>query len=208
MSRGATLASRLDFARLGGAVEASEALNCACLFVNRFGKIVRMNEKADRMSGHRFHIKDGRLRFPEASTKALQRHIEATVWPDLPADSAALQPVILAQPGQRPLVFQAFRLRGLAGSYFAPAAAMVTITDLASRQYPSAERLRAVFHFSAAEARLALALLEHFSLVDAARTLDVSHETLRSQLKGMLAKTGTRNQAELIDLIRKLGAAG
>jgi len=208
ISRGATLANRLNSARLDGAVDASEALNCACLFVNRFGKVVRLNAKAEAMLGRRFQLRDGRISFPRSPAKALQQHIEAAIWPDLPADSNALQPVVVRENAARPLVFQAIRLRGQVCSFFSPAVAMITITDLAAPTVGNIDHLRTVLKFSAAEARLALALLERFSLVDAARALDVSHETLRSQLKGMLAKTETRNQAELIDLIRRLGAAG
>jgi DNA-binding CsgD family transcriptional regulator len=52
-----------------------------------------------------------------------------------------------------------------------------------------------------AEARLALALFEGRSLGEFAEGNRVSRETVRSQMKSIFLKTGTRRQAELVSLL-------
>ncbi|HRP71611.1 MAG TPA: hypothetical protein PK743_03110, partial [Luteimonas sp.] len=57
--------------------------------------------------------------------------------------------------------------------------------------------LRQAFGLTPAETRLAAALVEYGSLAACRDALGKSHETLRSQLKALLAKTGSRGQPEL-----------
>lgn len=66
------------------------------------------------------------------------------------------------------------------------------------------ELLQTVFGLTRAEVVLACALLDCNSLARCRERLGKSHETLRTQLKGLFAKTGTSLQAELI---RRLQAA-
>lgn len=63
------------------------------------------------------------------------------------------------------------------------------------------ERLRRRFGLSAAQARLALALRSGRTLKEAAAELDVSYETVRTHLKAIFERTGTRRQAELVILL-------
>lgn len=58
--------------------------------------------------------------------------------------------------------------------------------------------LREVFGLTPAEAELADALLRHGSLNSCAKSSGKAHETLRTQLKALFAKTETHRQAELI----------
>ena len=64
--------------------------------------------------------------------------------------------------------------------------------------------LRKVFSLTPAEAELADALLRHRSLNSCSNGSGKSHETLRTQLKALFAKTETHRQS---DLIRRLEAA-
>ncbi|NJL08424.1 MAG: helix-turn-helix transcriptional regulator, partial [Methylacidiphilales bacterium] len=56
-----------------------------------------------------------------------------------------------------------------------------------------------------AEARVARALIEGQSVTDFARTVGLSPETTRTQLKSVFAKTGTRRQIELVALLAGKG---
>jgi DNA-binding CsgD family transcriptional regulator len=203
-SRAAALARRLDYMRLDGAMEAAEALSGACLFIDRFGRVVKLNRGAEAMVGRAFQLRQGRIRFAHAASEPLQRHIDAAIWPDLTPDAAAHRPVIVPQPGALPLLFRAVRLRGGALGAFAPAYAMLLVSDLNDRAVPAVEHLQAAFQLTLSEARLANALMERFNLVDVAAALNCTHETVRTQIKLVFAKTGTRNQAQLVDLLGRL----
>lgn len=66
------------------------------------------------------------------------------------------------------------------------------------------ERLRALFGLSPAEARVAVAVAAGAGLPEIAGQLDVTHATVRSQLRAVFEKTGTRRQSELAALIARL----
>jgi DNA-binding CsgD family transcriptional regulator len=204
VSRAAALARQLEFIRLDGAMDVAGGIAGACMFIDRFGRAVRLNQAAEAMVGRCFSLREGRIDFAHASNLALRRHIDAAIWPDLAADAAAHRPVVVPQPGGRPLIFQALRLRGRSLGLFAPAHAMLLVTDLNDKTAPQVDLLQTVFKLTVAEARLCNALLQQFSLVDAAAYLNCSHETVRTQLKAIFAKTGTRTQVQLVELLGRL----
>jgi DNA-binding CsgD family transcriptional regulator len=70
----------------------------------------------------------------------------------------------------------------------------------------SAQTLRALFDLSAAESRLANALLAGRTTRSYAEERGLSIETVRSQLKSMLAKTDTRSQSQLVATLMALPA--
>jgi DNA-binding CsgD family transcriptional regulator len=60
------------------------------------------------------------------------------------------------------------------------------------------------FALTESEARLAEALLAGATLADFAKEREVSKQTLRNQLVGVMRKTGTRRQSELVSLLTRL----
>jgi DNA-binding CsgD family transcriptional regulator len=72
---------------------------------------------------------------------------------------------------------------------------------------PSAETVQRLFAITAAEARLTLQLLQGRTLAQASEKLGISVETARTHLKHVLAKTGTRRQADLVRLMLNSPAA-
>ncbi|HRN62300.1 MAG TPA: hypothetical protein PK743_03115 [Luteimonas sp.] len=83
-------------------------------------------------------------------------------------------------------------------------AALVFVSLLASSAQVPADTLRQAFNLTSAEALLAQALLRHRSLAACRDALGKSHETLRTQLKALFAKTGTRQQSELVQLLQRV----
>jgi DNA-binding CsgD family transcriptional regulator len=66
------------------------------------------------------------------------------------------------------------------------------------------ETIRLVYGLTPAEARLALQLLQGKSISEAADENGVTKDTVRSQVKSIFLKTGTRRQGELICLLASL----
>ncbi|HVX73522.1 MAG: helix-turn-helix transcriptional regulator [Devosia sp.] len=60
------------------------------------------------------------------------------------------------------------------------------------------------FGLTEAEAQLAEALVKGATLADFAQEREVSKQTLRNQLVGVMRKTGTRRQSELVSLLTRL----
>lgn len=86
------------------------------------------------------------------------------------------------------------------------ASVLVTIADPEARVTLPAERLRELFGLTAAEARLALWLLQGERLYAACDRYDVSPNTVRGQLASIFSKTQTRRQSELVTLMTRMVA--
>jgi DNA-binding CsgD family transcriptional regulator len=84
------------------------------------------------------------------------------------------------------------------------AAAVVFITDPDQKPTAQPETLRLLYGLTCAETKLATLLLDGKSLLEAAELSNVGRETVRSQLKSIFGKTGTRRQSELIGLLARL----
>lgn len=76
--------------------------------------------------------------------------------------------------------------------------ALVVVLPATLRRYVAVELLRQAWGLTHAESVLAQALLRHGSLTTCVNALGKAHETLRSQLKSIFAKTGTNRQADLL----------
>jgi DNA-binding CsgD family transcriptional regulator len=84
---------------------------------------------------------------------------------------------------------------------FAGAFSVLVVTPLAAPQAPSEDLLNGLFDLTPAEARVAQAIVEGKTLEQLAATLCLSRETVRTQLKSVLAKTRVARQAELVGLL-------
>jgi DNA-binding CsgD family transcriptional regulator len=80
-------------------------------------------------------------------------------------------------------------------------AAIALIGDPDKLQHFPLETIQSSYGLTRAEALLALLLMEGKSLAEAAELNGVTLNTLRSQLKSIFLKTGTRRQGELIGLL-------
>jgi DNA-binding CsgD family transcriptional regulator/PAS domain-containing protein len=79
--------------------------------------------------------------------------------------------------------------------------AAVFISDYEREHLPTDAILRKFYGLTPAETRLAMLLLQHKSLEEAAESLHISLNTVRTHLKSLFEKTGTRRQSELLRLL-------
>lgn len=80
-------------------------------------------------------------------------------------------------------------------------AAMLIVTDRQARFAQVEDRLRTLYALTAAELRVALALVQGGGRSGVAERLGISETTARSHLSRLFDKTGTTRQAELVALI-------
>ncbi len=92
-------------------------------------------------------------------------------------------------------------VRRTANDLFGGASALVVLTPVDRQMVPSAEVLQGLFDLTPAEARAARGVAGGQTLDEIARVHRVSKETVRSQMKSALAKTGMRRQAALARLL-------
>jgi DNA-binding CsgD family transcriptional regulator/PAS domain-containing protein len=192
-----------------GSITALDLLAHGILLLDTAGRIMFANRTAeevlrahDGLTVHRKELFGARVN----ETTALRALIAAAVATSGGEGTGAGGLVLIGRPsGRSPLrvlvtpVVQRHVLMGSAG-----AAACVFITDPERSPLPATVHLQRAFGFSAAETRVAAALLDGESVECLADRLCISRNTARTHLRRLFAKTGTTRQADLIRVL--LGA--
>jgi DNA-binding CsgD family transcriptional regulator len=210
LSDAATLSAAVGRSVITGMTDALDLVGRPALAIDRSGSALGWNEAADRLFGEDIRIRDRRLFVRNrAAAAAVNRLLDQLCGA---ADEASLrtEPVIVPRDGRPPLVLRALSISAAARTPFLGARALLTLTDLApSQPQPSAtpRDLMRIFGLTPAEARLAVLIGTGMSPGEAAEQLAISRETVRTQLKSVLAKTDTHRQGELVALLARLGPA-
>jgi DNA-binding CsgD family transcriptional regulator len=109
--------------------------------------------------------------------------------------------VTISRRGRKPLSIVAAPFKSGTGTATPHATAIVFINDPEQKAALPSELLRMLFGLTSSEARLAISLLDGNSLSEAALLHEVGQETVRSQVKSIFQKTGTKRQEELMQLL-------
>jgi DNA-binding CsgD family transcriptional regulator len=179
----------------------------ATLLLSSDSRIIYSNPKAEEllMDGRAIRSKNGRLtaagRLESEQLSALIR--EASMRSNLGPQLDGI--LSLRRMGQQPLslLVAPFRLRW--GGQGAPAA-IVFIRD-PGRVITAVAAIRALFHLTPTEAVIAEALANGKTIVEIAAMQRASQQTVRKQVKSILAKTGTRRQTDCVAVILRSIAA-
>jgi DNA-binding CsgD family transcriptional regulator len=103
--------------------------------------------------------------------------------------------------GLSPVVAHLLPVRRTARDIFGAAMGVLILTPLGSARAPSAALVQSLFDLTPTEARVARSLTAGASVSQIAGDAGVSLATIRSQVRGVLEKTGCTRQAELVALL-------
>ncbi|HLI10422.1 MAG TPA: LuxR C-terminal-related transcriptional regulator [Alphaproteobacteria bacterium] len=212
LQRAVQLELRLGHLNLaeGGAAAALDLLLDAVIIIDEGGHPVFCNAAAERLlaEGDGLALEDGRF---SAATSSLTARLEAIVAKaigcrrEAPAGGAMLLPRrsspsplrLVAVPLRRPIDWLAPRR---------PAACLCVADP--DREQGAARWASAMFKLTAAEVEILDGLLAGHEAREIGDRLGISYNTVRVHLAHIMAKTGTRRQAELIRLLMTLPAIG
>ena len=180
----------------------------AAALLGRDGSVSHLNARFEQLLGDGVRIRNGRLMSPHAEAdRSLAAAIERARNNDL-LDQPLMSVVLPRRNGARALVAQIFPVVGAAHDLLQAVSAIVTLVDLeVTRSGPAASLLCQAFGLSPAQARLAGKIAAGKTLSEISRIDGTSSETLRTQLKAIFDKTGTRRQSELVLLLSKFPSA-
>jgi DNA-binding CsgD family transcriptional regulator len=105
-----------------------------------------------------------------------------------------------------PVIIRLFALDGIASEAFHSARTLVTVTIVAPRDAPAIPVIQGLFDMTPAEARVAQAVAQCQTLDAIAIQLGLSRQTLRSQIRGALAKAGCGRNIDLAALLSGVGS--
>ena len=108
---------------------------------------------------------------------------------------------VAATAGHVPMVLHVIPVRGSARDIFTQATALLVVTPVDRAAVPAAEVLQGLFDLTPAEARVARGIGQAETIDTLADATGVNRETVRSQLKAVLSKTGLSRQQELVSLL-------
>ena len=180
-----------------------DASATACILLDAAGRLVHMNTAARSLAlaSEGLTIRDERIHAIEKrGASKLARLIAVTAADPHHAGGSLL----LARPKQRrPLQVMVSPFRVGEPHRFA-GRVLVLLTDPDQKAVFHDKVLRELYELTPAEIELANGLMTGFSLEEIAAVREVAIGTVRSQLKSVMAKTGTSRQADLVRLLSSL----
>jgi DNA-binding CsgD family transcriptional regulator len=186
--------------------DALSAAGQAIALVGSDGCVVHMNTRFRRLIGDGVHLKAERLACWDAEAdRALSATIDQAIRHNGLSRDLVAAVVLPRRQRVRPLVAQVVPVSRPSRDAPHPVAVLVILTDLESSSTgPLKTVLQRAFRFTPAEAHLASRIAQGRTLADISRQDGAALETLRTRLKGVFSKTGTRRQTELALLLSKI----
>lgn len=200
LARSALLSVRLGLERARTMTEALGLLDLPGAVLTASGRVLSTNSLLDGLHQQFSLSAGGSLMIAHRPANAL---FEAALQNSSDADFASY-PQSFPVPSTASCtacVAHLVPLRRQARDIFSGAANLFVVTPVGVPQAPSAHILHGLFDLSPAEARVAQRIVEGNSIEEIAKANNVSRETVRNQVKSVLAKTGTSRQAELVGLL-------
>lgn len=191
----------------GAAVEVLDRLPMGVVLLDIQGRVVFLNRAAEALAscadGFRVEASGRCAAAGETETRALRKLIAEACHGTACGKPRRGGAVALARRcSPRPLTAAVAPLSGEDLPFIGPAPGTVLFLCDPDRQAdPDDSFLSRLYGLTRAEARLAAALAGGHSINDYAEARGLSPNTVRTQLKQILAKTGTRRQAELVKLL-------
>lgn len=203
--RALALAPALDDAAANGLLNGLESSGHAAGLLDRSGRIILLNARAERLIGKTIRLRDGYLTVDGAvARQRLQRFIASLVRQGSRCDDDPDYVVMLPSPNGRPLIMRGAPIAPIGTELFKRAKAFITFAEAGQRVGCNDGILRDAFGLTPAEAKTALAIAKGRDCEEIATLHNVSIATVRTHLKAIFAKTGTRRQAALAVLIAGL----
>jgi DNA-binding CsgD family transcriptional regulator len=196
------LALRLAAVHHEGILRAFVTIDCGALLLDRKGRVLRTNTKAEALMREVLTVRDGFLKVDAGETDAaLQELIRSGLARPAGLSAEPKDMFAIIRPTGAPLLIQLAPLPISTGDQFRRARYVLTIVDPDACLPPVASDLRKIFGLTSSEAAIATELCLGRDLDEIAAMRQVTTGTLRGQLKTILFKTGTRRQSELVALL-------
>lgn len=200
LARAALMSARLGLERAKGMVESLKTIGLPAAVLLGDGRVVATNAPFEQLGGQIVSTAFGKIALQHADANALL--LEAIRNLNSPYSQFSSKSIAVpAHDNDAAMIVHLLPVRRSAHDVFGRAMGILVITPLGSPQTLPGDLLNGLFDLSPSEIRAANGLLEGKTIETIATELGLSRETIRSQVKGVLAKTGTTRQSDLISLL-------
>ena len=200
LARAGLLSARLAFERAHAAVIALDIVGLPAAVLGHNKRILTANPRLEALMPDVVLDRRQRVALTDRSADALLA--EALGRLALPGDHGGVRSFPVPSRHERaPMIIHLLPIRLAAHDVFSNASAILVVTPVVPAEVPTAEVLQGLFDLTPAEARVARSIAGRQTVEAIAEGLGVSRETVRSQLKAVLAKTGAARQVDLAALL-------
>lgn len=198
--RAALLSSRLGLERAVATANTLQSIGLPGAVLFHGGRLLAANHLFEQLMPTLFQDRRERLMLADPSADAL---LAVALREDLLMSGRTVVSSIPVAATERhsPLILHLLPVCGAAHDVFTRATSLLVVTPVDRALVPNAHVLQGLFDLTPAEARVARGIGTAQSIDTIALSLGVSNETVRTQLKAVLSKTGLSRQQELISLL-------
>ena len=183
--------------------EGLSAVEVPAILLDRTGRVVQANARAEAILCPEFTIHQGRI----SSNAEVSAAIGRVLFNGKTGQAGGvLETGIVYRFGKRPIIVNIVRIEDAVYNPFSAHSAIVTLIDLEASKVSSSELLQKLFGLTKVQARVAQTLSLGLSLEDVARELGISKETARTHLKSIFARMDLSRQSELVALLARITA--
>lgn len=196
----AFFASRLHFERACSCVQVLNSIGLPAALLDDNRNIIFENENFDEVGQYFYRSPSGQLslRGGDALRKSFAHALEIS-------STRSINISVPVQEFRNPCIIKFMPLHGNAKSIFSKSGTIMVITPVATTLgVPSSEIVSSLFRLTPAEAQLAVALTSGLSLRDCAANQGITIGTSRAYLNSVFFKTRTKQQSELVSLLKSI----
>lgn len=199
LARSVLMSARLHLQQARIASQTLELIGLPALVFDRQGKILAANGLVETLAQFvRWRSRD-RVALKDSGANAIFRQAVETIAIH---DDAQVRSFAVRDSGANAaMVAHVIPVRRSVRDIFAHCAGVLVLTPVTRPDAPAVELVQSLFDLTPAEARVARNLAGGQSIEDIATANGVSRNTVRSQVQGVLEKTGCRRQAEVVALL-------
>jgi DNA-binding CsgD family transcriptional regulator len=206
LARTALMSARLQLERARAATATLAAIGLPALVFDLAGRVLVANELAERLSDHLHWRAQDRFALKDSKADALLRGAMETLQSDGLESNRSFP--VRGPDAHVALIAHVVPIRRSARDLFSQSVGVLILMPAKTPQAPSVELVQSLFDLTAAEARVARSLTMGQTVDEIASEKGVSSHTVRTQVRGVLEKTGSRRQADVIALFGGIGALG
>lgn len=205
LARSGLLAARLGLQRAATTVQALEVVGLPAAVLNATGRVLASNSLLDSIQPLIVAKAFGKIALVDEGPNALFQQAIETIRSN--AEPVVRSIPVAPRDQAMPIVVHVIPLSRASHDVFGADVLVVATQVTASLMVPSPALLTGLFDLEPAEAKLAAALAQGKSLKDAAVERGIRYNSARTYLTRILRKTGTRQQSELVALLKSVEAA-
>ncbi|HTV32057.1 MAG TPA: helix-turn-helix transcriptional regulator [Methylocella sp.] len=205
LARSVLLSARLQLERAQAASATLAALGLPALVLGEQGKVLAANRLIEGLTSLLQWRAHDRVALQDKAADQLLREAIASINENEEGDHPRVRSFPVRDTGtDAKRVAHVIPVRLSARDIFVHCSAVLVLTPVSLPQAPPIELVQSLFDLTPAEARVARNLAAGKTVEDMASDGGLSPNTIRSQVRGVLTKTGCSRQAEVIALLTGL----